>query len=116
MHHITNQNFLYFSPPLILDTNRNAIEDKIMTTATFHTTSTLRSHLHDGVKALRSFAKALFAAQERQFVAQEIMAKPPRASSRSRVRNHMKLIAMANQYQDMQPSLAAELRQLASRG
>ena len=87
-----------------------------MTTATFYSTATLRSHLHDAVNAARTFAKALFAAQERQFVAQEIMAKPPRVSGRSRVRTHMKLISMANEYQDMQPSLAAELRQLASRG
>lgn len=87
-----------------------------MTTATFHSTATLRSHLRDAVNAARAFAKALFAAQERQFVAQEIMAKPPGVSGRARVRNHMKLISMANEYQDMQPSLAAELRQLASRG
>ena len=86
-----------------------------MTTATFHSTATLRSYLHDAGTALRSFAKALFAAQERQFVKQEIMDKPA-MSERSRVRNHMKLISMANEYQDMQPSLAAELRQLASQG
>ena len=87
-----------------------------MTTATFHSTATVRSYLHDAAKAARSFAKALFAAQERQFVAQEIMVKPKGLSGRARVRNHMKLISMANEYQDMQPSLAAELRQLAGRG
>ena len=86
-----------------------------MSTATFHSTATVRSYLNDALIAARSFAKALFAAQERQFVQQEIMDKPGR-TGRSRVRNHMKLISMANQYQDMQPSLAAELRQLASRG
>ncbi len=86
-----------------------------MTTVTYHTTATLKSYVHDAAIAVRSFAKALFAAQERQFVAHEIMDKPDRARQ-SRVRTHMKLIAMANQYQDMQPSLAAELRQLASRG
>lgn len=85
-----------------------------MSTVTYHSTATLRSHLHDAVKAARSFAKALFAAQERQFVAQEVADKP-HPSERSRLRTHMKLISMANQYQDMQPSLAAELRQLASR-
>jgi hypothetical protein len=37
-------------------------------------------------------------------------------SGRARLKNHMKLISMANEFQDMQPSLAAELRQLASRG
>ncbi len=86
-----------------------------MTTATYHSTATLKSYLHDAAKAVRSFAKALFAAQERQFVTQEIMDKAD-VAARSRVRTHMKLISMANQYQDMQPSLAAELRQLASRG
>jgi len=86
-----------------------------MTTATFHTTHSLRHYLTDVSNAARAFAAALFAAQERQFVAQEIMTKPP-ASERARARTHMKLIRMANDYQDMQPSLAAELRQLASRG
>ena len=86
-----------------------------MTTVTFHSTATLRSYLRDAVEAARTFAKALFAAQERQFVEQDSIDQPA-VSARSRVRTHMKLIAMANQYQDMQPSLAAELRQLASRG
>ena len=86
-----------------------------MSTATFHTTHTLRYFFADLGNAARSFAAALFAAQERQFVAQEVMARPP-VSERSRARTHMKLIRMANDYQDMQPSLAAELRQLASRG
>lgn len=86
-----------------------------MSTATFHSTATVRSYLNDAAKAVRSFAKSLFAAQERQFVAQEIMAKPG-MSGRARVKSHMKLISLANQYQDMQPNLAAELRQLASRG
>jgi hypothetical protein len=86
-----------------------------MSTATYHSTATVRSYLHDAAKAARAFAKALFAAQERQFVEQEIMDQPS-VTERSRVRTHMKLIAMANRYQDMQPSLAAELRQLASRG
>ena len=87
-----------------------------MTTNTFHSTATLRSHLYDAVNAARTIAKALFAAKERQFVEQEVNAKLPGVSNRARVRNHMKLISMANQYQDMQPSLAAELRQLASQG
>ncbi len=86
-----------------------------MSTATFHSTHTLRHYFADFINAARSFASALFAAQERQFVAQEVSAKAP-ASERARARTHMKLIRMANDYQDMQPSLAAELRQLASRG
>ena len=85
-----------------------------MTTATFHSTSSLRSYLHDVGVAARNLARALFAAQERQFVPQEMV--PPVVSERARARNHMKLIRMANDYQDMQPNLAAELRQLASRG
>lgn len=89
-------------------------QETIMTTATLHSTTTLRSYLADVSNAARAFAAALFAAQERQFVAQEVMAPTP--SGRARARNHMKLIRMANEYQDMQPSLAAELRQLASRG
>lgn len=86
-----------------------------MTTATFHSTSSLRSYLHDVGVAARNLARALFAAQERQFVPQEIVVMPA-VSERARARNHMKLIRMANDYQDMQPSLAAELRNLASRG
>lgn len=86
-----------------------------MSTAAYHSTATLRSYLNDTIAAARSFAKALFAAQERQFVQPE-MVDQPRQSERSRLRTHNKLISMANQYQDMQPSLAAELRQLASQG
>lgn len=86
-----------------------------MSTATLHTTATLRTYFADVSNAARAFAAALFAAQERQFVAQEVVARPA-TSERSRASTHMKLIRMANEYQDMQPSLAAELRQLASRG
>lgn len=85
-----------------------------MTTATFQSPDTLRHYFADVANAARAFAAALFAAQERQYIATEVVASP--LSERSRVRNHMKLIRMANEYQDMQPSLAAELRQLASRG
>ena len=85
-----------------------------MSTATIHSQDTLRTYFADVSKAARAFAAALFAAQERQFVAQEVV--KPEVSDRSRARNHMKLIRMANDYQDMQPNLAAELRQLASRG
>ena len=85
-----------------------------MTTATFHTTHALRHYLADVSNAARAFAAALFAAQERQYIATEVVASP--VSERSRMRTHMKLIRMANEYQDMQPSLAAELRQLAGRG
>lgn len=86
-----------------------------MTTATFHSPTTLREYFSDLSNAARAFAAALFAAQERQFVAQEIVVKPAKAR-RPTVREHVKLIQLANQYQDMQPSLAAELRNLAGRG
>lgn len=86
-----------------------------MTSATLHTTFSLRAYFADVSKAAQALASALFAAQERQFVAQEVAATPA-ISKRSRLKTHTKLIRMANEYQDMQPSLAAELRQLASRG
>ena len=86
-----------------------------MTTATFQSPDSLRHYFADVSNAARAFAAALFAAQERQFVVTEVTAAND-MSERSRVRAHMKLIRMANDYQDMQPSLAAELRQFASRG
>ncbi len=86
-----------------------------MTTATFHPSFSLRAYFADVSKAAQALASALFAAQERQFVAQEVV-PTAEASDRSRLKTHNKLIRMANEYQDMQPSLAAELRQLAARG
>ncbi len=86
-----------------------------MTTATFQHAFSLRAYFADVSKAAQALASALFAAQERQFVAQEVVAAPG-VSQRARLKNHNKLIRMANEYQDMQPSLAAELRQLAGRG
>ena len=86
-----------------------------MTTAAIHTTHSLRHYFADISKAVRAFAAALFAAQQRQFVAQEVAVGAP-VSERDRARTHMKLIRMANDYQQLQPNLAAELRQLASRG
>jgi hypothetical protein len=86
-----------------------------MTTAAFPTAHSLRHHVAEAIQAVRRFAVALFAAQERQFVAQQAPAKAT-PSERERARTHMKLIRMANDYQQLQPSLAAELRQLAARG
>ena len=85
-----------------------------MTTAALHTTHSLRHYLADVSHAARAFAAALFAAQERQYIATEMIAAP--VSDRARTRTHMKLVRMANDCQDMQPSQAAELRQLAGRG
>jgi hypothetical protein len=86
-----------------------------MSTAAFHTPQSLRHFFADAGKAVRRYAVALFAAQERQFVAQQAPAKAT-PSERERARTHLKLIRMANDYQQLQPSLAAELRHLAARG
>ena len=86
-----------------------------MTSATFHHSFSFRTYFADVSRAAQALASALFAAQERQFVAQEVVATPA-VSERARMKTHQKLIRMANVYQDMQPSLAAELRQLAARG
>ena len=109
---ITNQNFHYSFKAFILHCINT---EDIMTTATLYTTHSLRHTFAEFGAAARNFAAALFAAQQRQFVAQEAVATPP-VSERARARTHMRLIRMANDYQDMQPSLAAELRLLAARG
>ena len=91
-----------------------------MSTATFTASGAatgrgLRHYLADVSNAARAFAAALFAAQERQFVAQEVTPQPG-LSDRMRMKSHMKLIAMAKDYEQMHPSLASELRNLAARG
>jgi hypothetical protein len=75
----------------------------------------LRLHLADLAAAARHFAAVLFAAQERQFVVPEAAKKtgvPAGVLAKSRTR----LFAMARQCEDHSPSLASELRNLASRG
>ena len=88
-----------------------------MSTASFtpQNTDGFRHYLADIANAARALAAALFAAQERQFVVQEVVVKQA-VSDRARLKSHRKLIAMANDYQSMHPSLAAELRNLAGRG
>ncbi|CUI07654.1 hypothetical protein LXA47_27770 [Massilia sp. P8910] len=88
-----------------------------MSSATYTqpTNQGFRHYLADVSNAARAFAAALFAAQERQFIAQEVAVKPAQ-NDRARMRSHRKLLVMANAYQHMHPSLAAELRNLASRG
>lgn len=88
-----------------------------MSTASFTSQNTdgFRHYLADVANAARAFAAALFAAQERQFVAQEVLVKAG-VSDRARLKSHRKLIAMANEYEQMHPSLASELRNLAGRG
>lgn len=88
-----------------------------MSSATYTppTNQGLRHYLTDVSNAARAFAAALFAAQERQFVAQEVAVKPTH-DERARMRSALDLIVMANACQSMHPSLAAEMRNLASRG
>jgi hypothetical protein len=67
----------------------------------------LRHYFADVSKAARAFASALFAAQERQYITQEVVVKPA-VSERVRAKNRAGLFSLANQYD-------AELRNLASR-
>jgi hypothetical protein len=69
----------------------------------------------DVSNAARAFAAALFAAQERQFVAQEVT-RAPQASPRAKAAGRRELVALANRYENVSPNLSAELRNLASRG
>ena len=86
-----------------------------MNTATFPAPSTgLRAYLTDVSRSAMAFAAALFAAQERQYIAVTQDAAP-RRSPRSLFNDRSNLLAMANDYQHMHPSLAAELRNLAGR-
>lgn len=86
-----------------------------MTAATYDQSQDgVRNYFSDVSKAARAFASALFAAQERQYIAQEVAAKPA-LSERARAKSRSKLFSLANHYQDLQPNLAAELRNLATR-
>jgi hypothetical protein len=73
----------------------------------------LRAYFADVSHAAMAFAAALFAAQERQYIAQPAVA--PRAATRSLFRDRSSLLAMADDYQHMHPNLAGELRNLAGR-
>lgn len=75
----------------------------------------LRNHFADALAAARAFAVALFAAQQRQFVVQEVVKKPG-VSARAMARSRRMLLAMARNCEAHSPSQAAELRNLASRG
>jgi hypothetical protein len=83
-----------------------------MSTATY---SQPQSYFVDVSNAARAFAAALFAARERQFVAQEVTAKPA-VSPRAKEKSRLKLFSLAREYEEVAPSLSAELRFLASRG
>lgn len=69
----------------------------------------------DVANAARAFAAALFAAQERQFVAQEVV-RAPAPTERARQAGRRELFALANRYENLSPNLSAELRNLAGRG
>jgi len=88
-----------------------------MSTASYSSTPTegFRHYLADVSNAARAFAAALFAARERQFITQEVAVKPG-ITERARMKSHLKLLAMAKDYEHAHPSLASELRNLASRG
>ncbi|RJG27063.1 hypothetical protein D3872_02015 [Massilia cavernae] len=86
-----------------------------MTTATFHSAINLRDYFTDVSRAARAFAAALFAAQERQYVAQEVV-DTETVSARKLHQSRKQLFAMARSCEYHSPSLAAELRNLASRG
>ena len=86
-----------------------------MSTATFTQTSNApaRNYFVDVSNAVRALAAALFAAQERQFVAQEVKVQP--TTERALAKSRMKLFSMANKYQQSAPNLSAELRAIACR-
>ena len=75
----------------------------------------LRNVLAEISSAVRRYAAALYAAQERQYVAQEVVKKTG-PSARTLEKSRIRLFAMANRCEDHSPSMASELRNLASRG
>jgi hypothetical protein len=86
----------------------------MMTTATFNQPAgSLRHYLTDVSNAARAFAEALFAAQGRQFVAQEV--RSTKVSERTQVESRRQMFALAKEHEKMSPNLAAELRFFASR-
>lgn len=87
-----------------------------MTIATYTNSpaGSLRHYLKDVANAARAFAEALFAAQGRQFVAQEV--RTSRAvSERAKANGRRQLFSLAKQYDGVAPSLSAELRSIAAR-
>lgn len=96
--------------------HRNLPKEFNMTTATLITApaGSLRHYLKDVGAAARAFAEALFAAQGRQFVAQEVIT-PQAASARATAKARRNLFSLAQQYDSLSPSLSAELRSIAGR-
>lgn len=87
-----------------------------MTTALFSAApaGSLRQYLTNVRNAARAFAEALFAAQGRQFVAQEVRASEA-SSARAKASGRRELFSLAKQYDSLSPSLSAELRSIAAR-
>jgi predicted HNH restriction endonuclease len=87
-----------------------------MTTATYNQSpaGSLRHYLKDVSIAARAFAEALFAAQGRQFVAQEVRTAKI-VSERDKAKGRRQLFSLANQYERYSPNLSAELRSIAAR-
>jgi hypothetical protein len=86
-----------------------------MTTAAYsHDSASLRHYFSDLGNAARAFADALFAAQARQFVVQEV--RPAAAISPAvKARSQRKLFSLASDVEHFSPNLAAELRCFAGR-
>lgn len=87
-----------------------------MTTATYNQApaGSLRHYLKDVGIAARAFAEALFAAQGRQFVAQEVRTAKS-VSERAKANGRRQLFSLAARHEAISPSLAAELRSIAGR-
>jgi hypothetical protein len=86
-----------------------------MTTAIItQSPASLRDYFKDVANAGRAFAEALFAAQGRQFVAQEVR-NAKVISERDKAKGRRQLFSLARQYEGMSPSLSAELRSIAGR-
>jgi hypothetical protein len=87
-----------------------------MTTAAYTNApaGSLRHYLTDVSNAARAFAEALFAAQGRQFVAQEVRTAHV-VSERAKAKGRRQLFSLAKQYDALAPSLSAELRCIAAR-
>jgi hypothetical protein len=74
----------------------------------------LRHYFKDVANAARAFAEALFAAQGRQFVAQEVRTAK-QISERAMAKGRRQLFSLASQYEAFSPGLSAELRCIAAR-
>lgn len=86
-----------------------------MSTASYtHDAGSLRQYFVELGHAARAFADALFAAQARQFVVQEVRPAAPIAPA-ARVRSQRQLFSLAGDVEHFSPNLAAELRNLAAR-